>query len=124
MIRTFPHLRVRTGLCMITGLLAAAAVAPASALAVFEVDVNSPPALVGAYVAMPATFGPELSTTGITGAVVVRLDPPDVPGPSTTDACSPLTNAAAAVGKIALVDRGSCNFTVKVKNAQEAAPSV
>ena len=40
------------------------------------------------------------------------------PGPSTTDACSPLTNDLT--GKIALVDRGGCVFTVKVKNAQNA----
>jgi hypothetical protein len=31
-----------------------------------------------------------------------------------------LTNAAAIAGNIALVDRGFCNFTVKVKNAQDA----
>ena len=31
-----------------------------------------------------------------------------------------LTNAAAIAGKIALVDRGICGFTIKVKNAQNA----
>jgi uncharacterized repeat protein (TIGR01451 family) len=31
-----------------------------------------------------------------------------------------LTNAAAVSGNIALIDRGTCGFTVKVKNAQDA----
>jgi len=39
---------------------------------------------------------------------------------TTSDACEPLTNAGAVSGKIALVDRGSCAFVLKVKNAQNA----
>jgi hypothetical protein len=40
----------------------------------------------------------------------------------TGTACSPLSeaNAALVAGKVALVDRGACAFTVKVKNAQDA----
>jgi len=51
---------------------------------------------------------------------------PRVPGQDgvgvSTDACEPLmaASAAAVAGKIALVDRGTCTFTVKVKNAQNA----
>jgi hypothetical protein len=67
-----------------------------------------------------AAFGPALTFPGVLGFVVQAQDPADVAGPSTTDACSPLTNAAAVAGKIALVDRGTCGFTVKVKNAQNA----
>ncbi len=52
--------------------------------------------------------------------MVVALDPADGAGPSTTDACTALTNAAAVAGKIALVDRGTCTFVVKVTNAQAA----
>jgi len=51
---------------------------------------------------------------------VLALDPADGAGPSTTDACSPLTNAGAVAGNIALLDRGTCGFVVKVKNAQNA----
>src|SRR5690606_32595854 len=36
------------------------------------------------------------------------------------DGCENITNAAAINGKIALVKRGNCNFTVKVKKAQDA----
>ena len=51
---------------------------------------------------------------------MLALDPADGAGPSTTDACSPLTNAGAVAGNIALLDRGTCGFVVKVKNAQNA----
>ncbi len=61
-----------------------------------------------------------MACPGVTGNVVQALDPADAGGPSTTDACSPLTNAGAVSGNIALVDRGTCGFTVKVKNAQDA----
>ncbi|NHX34500.1 serine protease, partial [Escherichia coli] len=40
--------------------------------------------------------------------------------PVTTDACSPLTNAAQVAGNIALIDRGDCTFVTKVANAQVA----
>lgn len=85
-----------------------------------EFVINSPAGIAGIYLAQAAQFGPNLTGTGATGDVVVGLDPADAAGPSTTDACSPLTNAAAVAGKIALVDRGTCNFSAKVYNAQLA----
>ncbi len=65
-----------------------------------------------------AAFGAPLTAAGVTGDVLRGIDPADAAGPSTTDACSPLTNDLT--GKIALVDRGTCGFVVKVKNAQNA----
>jgi hypothetical protein len=65
-----------------------------------------------------AAFGNPLTAAGVTGDVVLSQDAADPAGPLTTDACSPLTNNVA--GKIALVDRGTCAFTIKVKNAQDA----
>ena len=82
--------------------------------------VNSPASLVGHFPVGTAQFGPALDSTGITGDLVQALDAANVAGPTTTDACSPFTNAAAVAGKVALVDRGTCGFTVKVKNAQDA----
>jgi hypothetical protein len=38
----------------------------------------------------------------------------------TLDACKALVNAKAIKGNIAFVVRGNCNYTVKVKNAQDA----
>lgn len=82
--------------------------------------VNSPASIAGTYAAGSASFGPPVPPAGLTGDVVLAIDPANGAGPSTTDACSPLTNAAAVAGNIALVDRGTCGFTVKVKNAQNA----
>jgi PA domain len=39
------------------------------------------------------------------------------------DACTPATNPAALVGRVVLLDRGTCGFTLKVKNAQNAGAS-
>ena len=80
----------------------------------------SPGALAGNYQVGAASFGPRLASPGVTGQIVVATDPSDAAGASTTDGCSPITNAAAIAGRIALIDRGTCGFIVKVKNAQNA----
>jgi PKD repeat protein len=74
--------------------------------------VTAPPAAAGTYTIGNADFGPALSNPGVTGPIVAALYG------SATDACSPITSNVS--GKIALIDRGTCNFTVKVKNAQTA----
>jgi PA domain len=51
---------------------------------------------------------------------VQALDDANPTGPTTFDGCTAFTNAAAVAGNIALVDRGTCGFTVKVANAQAA----
>ncbi len=84
------------------------------------VHVNAPGAIVGDYQLGAAAFGPALTAGGVTGNVVLAVDPSDAAGPSVNDACSALTNAAAIAGNIALVDRGTCGFTIKVMNAQLA----
>jgi hypothetical protein len=81
--------------------------------------VASPTGL-GPYRLGLAVFGAPLTSPGISAPLVQALDAADSAGPLTTDACSPLTNAAAVAGKIALVDRGTCGFIVKVKTAQNA----
>ncbi len=39
---------------------------------------------------------------------------------STRDACEPLTNSADMDGRIALIERGGCEFQVKIANAEDA----
>jgi Zn-dependent metalloprotease len=85
-----------------------------------QLRVNSPAAIEGDYFAQSAFFGPPLDSTGITGDVVAALDPADANGASQLDGCSALTNAAAVSGKIALINRGTCEFSRKVLNAQNA----
>jgi hypothetical protein len=77
--------------------------------------------VAGIYQVGTAQFGAPLSSPGVTGQIVVGLDAATpITGPSTTDACTALTNAAAVAGKIALVDRGTCGFAVKALNVQNA----
>ena len=78
--------------------------------------VNAPPAIAGDLAIGTAAFGPALFSPGITGDVVLADD-----GVApTSDACTPLVNGALVAGKIALVDRGTCTFAVKVKACQDA----
>ncbi len=84
------------------------------------VRANTPAGIAGFYAAGAAQFGPQPPLGGLTADVVIALDPSDGAGPLTTDACSPITNAVDVNGKIAIVDRGTCGFAVKVKNAQDA----
>ena len=82
--------------------------------------VTAPASIAGNYAVGAASFGPPLASPGVSGDLVAALDAADAAGPSTFDACSAITNPAAVAGRIALVDRGTCGFVVKVKNAQNA----
>ena len=61
------------------------------------------------YLAQGATFGPELTTTGISGALTG----------TTGEGCARLPRGSLS-GHIALIDRGTCTFVDKVKHAQSA----
>ena len=78
--------------------------------------INSPGGIAGTYAVQSAAFGPPLDLVGATANVVLAIDAVG----ATNDGCQALTNSGQVSGAIALVDRGSCNFTVKVANAQTA----
>ncbi len=61
-----------------------------------------------------SAFGPALTTTGVTAQAVVAVDALAPTG----DGCEAIGPSVA--GKIAVIDRGTCTFVVKVKNAQNA----
>ena len=82
-----------------------------------ELVVLGPRSVFGIHEAQPAAFGPSLNFLGLTDNLVAPLD---TGGPSRTDGCEPFADGRRVRGKIALVDRGTCTFTVKVKNAQNA----
>lgn len=72
------------------------------------------------YGAKGSSFGAALTTTGRTATIRAVNDNVAAAGGGTvTDGCEALA-AGSLSGRIALVDRGFCSFTVKVKNAQNA----
>lgn len=76
--------------------------------------VTAPAAIKADYAYGVASFGPAAAPANFSGKVVLGTD-----GVGTTgDGCEPITSPVN--GKVALIDRGSCSFNVKVKNAQDA----
>jgi extracellular elastinolytic metalloproteinase len=75
--------------------------------ATHEVQITAPSTVT--YGALGASFGPALTTTGLSGGVIAAVP---------TDGCTAISTALS--GKIALIDRGACDFSVKVLNAQNA----
>jgi hypothetical protein len=111
---------IRTGKVVWSGVNTAKDVPKVLQFGEPAVTITSP-AGVGPFLAGTASFGPPITAAGISGPIVQALDPTDAAnGTSPTDACGALTNAAAVAGKIAFLDRGTCTFTTKVKNAQNA----
>lgn len=84
-----------------------------------ELRVLAPTAVAGFYQFGTAAFGPRVGTPNVNALVVAAVDA----GPVTTDGCTAFTNAAAIAGKIALVERGTCGFAVKARNATIAGAS-
>jgi hypothetical protein len=80
-----------------------------------SVGILKPRRLRDSLEGQPATFGPALERRHPATAEVALAE--DGVGVG-TDACQPITSNVH--GRIALIDRGACTFTVKVKNAQDA----
>ena len=83
------------------------------------ITVAAPSPIAGTYFGPMAGFGESLVTTGPLSGEVFLIN--DSAGVSPTDGCEPFVVPA---GSIPLIDRGACNFTVKVKNAQNAGALV
>ncbi|HEY4293837.1 PA domain-containing protein [Luteibacter sp.] len=76
--------------------------------------VSAPAGAVGDYEYAQAAFGPIATSANFSGSVVQATP---------NDGCAAITNAADIAGKVALIDRGTCDFTVKSLNAQAAGAS-
>lgn len=78
------------------------------------VRIDSPAAVAGEKEYGTAAFGGAIPNPAIHAALVLVND-----GVGTTgDACEPILNGAQISGKIALIERGTCNFTAKAAAAQ------
>ncbi|MEM1319967.1 MAG: M36 family metallopeptidase [Bacteroidota bacterium] len=84
------------------------------------VNVTAPDAVAGRYNVSPAAeWGAQISATNtFSGEAVIAVD--NNPGPSFTDGCETIVNADELDGKIAIIDRGVCQFGLKALNAEQA----
>ncbi|HEX5625637.1 MAG TPA: PA domain-containing protein, partial [Saprospiraceae bacterium] len=79
------------------------------------VVVNSPSSIAGVYSFSIAQFGADLLSDVWTGDAVLIQNA----GSNPNNGCDSIINKAELVGKIVLIDRGVCNFSFKVLNAQD-----
>lgn len=87
--------------------------------AVPNFTVNQPAAFAGKKTATESAVSTANKIANVgptTGNVVLYNDN----SATTHEGCVTPSNASALAGKIALIDRGTCSFTVKIKNAQLA----
>jgi subtilisin family serine protease len=91
------------------------------------IEITAPADLAGTIPMREASFTPALTREEPLEEELVLAD--DGAGENagsgstvgtTRDACQPLTNATEMDGRIALIERGSCEFQVKIANAENA----
>ena len=83
------------------------------------VKVTTPvPGAAGLYDYGAAAFGAAIVSPGALGALAVVKPVASPPGQGC--AAFDAADTAAITGKVAIIDRGTCSFVVKVKNAQNA----
>ncbi|MFP5245155.1 MAG: PA domain-containing protein [Thermoanaerobaculia bacterium] len=87
---------------------------------VTTLTITEPQAAAKNYDIGLAAFGPAPNRSGMSGRLIRVTDESNPDGTSTNDGCTALTNADAVRGNIAFIDRGSCTFVMKARNAQAA----
>jgi len=80
-------------------------------------EIKTPPSIAGLYVAREANFTPPLEDVDPLEGRLVLVD--DDEG-TTSDACESLVNNSDVTGNIALIQRGGCEFEIKISNAGDA----
>src|SRR5690606_24820951 len=79
-----------------------------------SLEVHAPTPVIGNYPFALAEFGPR--TFQVNQNVVLANDGSAMP----SRGCGELVNAAQIAGKIAMIDNGTCEFSLKCRNAQKA----
>ncbi|PKG41588.1 T9SS-dependent M36 family metallopeptidase [Psychroflexus sp. MES1-P1E] len=80
--------------------------------------VETPESLAGEYDAVPAGFGPALTSEAITANFALAKD--EEVDPDENDICQPVSNPDELDEKIVIIRRGDCTFVSKILKAQEA----
>ncbi len=88
-------------------------------------QINAPAAIAGKYAVREASFTPALSDNDPIEAPLILVDDGDTTladgsTGTTSDACEPLVNGSDVSGNIAFIQRGGCDFDVKIANAADA----
>src|SRR5690606_27629775 len=89
------------------------------------IEITKPSDLAGRIAMREAGFTPRLTASRATEAPLVLVDdgidraPIGGPG-SVRDACEPISNADELDGAIALIERGRCDFQIKLRHAEDA----
>lgn len=88
-------------------------------------QVKSPPSVAGKYAVKEASFTPRLIDNDPIEGQLILVDDDDVTLPdgstgTAIDACQALVNNSELSGNIALIQRGGCDFDVKIQNAGDA----
>lgn len=83
-------------------------------------QVNEPASVGGAYDTGTADWGAQIlpGEPGVTAGVTIVND--QIFNPYSTDACEAIQNVTELTGKIALIDRGGCEFGSKALAAEQA----
>ncbi len=89
------------------------------------IEITAPADLAGTIPMREASFTPALTTEDPIEEQLVAADDgvgtrEGTAAGSIRDACETLTNSAEMEGRIALIERGNCEFQVKIANAEEA----
>ena len=88
-------------------------------------QVDTPAGIAGKYAVKEASFTPPLADNDPIEAQLVLVDDddetlPDGSDGATFDACQPLVNDSEVSGNVAFIQRGGCDFDVKVGHADDA----
>lgn len=80
-------------------------------------EISAPTNLAGRYAVKEAFFTPPLEDVDPIEASLILVDDET---DTVNDACEPLVNGDTVSGNIAFIQRGSCDFDVKVRHAEDA----
>jgi len=88
-------------------------------------QVKSPAGVAGKYAVKEAAFTPALADRDPIEATLVLVDDgddtlPDGGTGTTIDGCQAIVNSDEVADKIAFIQRGGCDFDIKVQNAEDA----